>query len=1046
MKKNSLLLWILIPISCMTNYIVYAESVDPLDPGVVVEEPTPTDLIEPDPVPDPTIQDEEEPIVDVWGEEEPVDVWGEEEPVEPWEEEPVDSLEPLLDPVEVGETPIGGGLQSALGGLQSALGGLQSATPPTITPTSTSTSEEPQADQPVITNTTSSNLIDPTSTGISEEPQIDQPVITNTTSINLIDLTSTGTDEQSNFSTSNQTANTSTGTSEEPQINQPVLANTTSSNLIDSTSTGTDEQSNSSTSNPVVNTGSNTSEETQINQPVITNTASGNLNESGTLIENSTQTTSSSDKNKTPTATTRNSSTNSSNTTNSNSSQSNLSSSTRSNNTASTASSTQSKSNVSSTTTSTSLPKSTNQDKTDGLTTTTPQNNSSKKTLNNSTKSTTADNTDDNNTSTNPSVQDNIVTTKQNASTTTDDNPAGNSNLSKGELSTTPKISPVSSSHAPQEETLNESNNEPGIQTSANENKSQVSTPKSEANEEGGTTQLQNDRVVIVADNSVLPNTFSVDAQIGPHQVFLINIGEGYSKPEVVEHLNNSQVFIKENLLTYVPNLGFVGIDTFSYQVTDPEGKRVVRQVRVKVTAKDELVPVKNCQLYFVNDGGDSDSQFLTVAPTSKIAIKLGPEYYTFDMEGMAIHPTNGLLYATSGGGKQNIFDGYLYRVNSETGGVTIMGDTGFSEISSLAFRPDGTLWSWSRKGSKDKSKPAGLIQIDPTTAQSQLIFASPVDIEGLAWDSEGKVLYGTEQTRLWAFDGKELHKQCSNLSSEIEALETSVNGMLLLGTNEYNGSAIHLYDPAICEEVIGDSFAIPSVTGNFDIESIAWSLECQAAITKTTRSDKDSDSTKLANANSDNKECTDKDKSNCSTLAEAEVDNKKETRNSKKVTSQPVTTCPTDTIGPCPALKPEEVQRFFTDNLKADFVQLDPDGLVFVSLNGQLHYGFFSYSLSAEQVNKLKLKPVYEVACEKNESSVAQLKLSLTKDVDVDGHSDFVIAYCDGQAQMLFYLGITDSVLTGMDDLETSNKSNSNAIKKEDMTAKKGNSTQTKN
>ena len=288
------------------------------------------------------------------------------------------------------------------------------------------------------------------------------------------------------------------------------------------------------------------------------------------------------------------------------------------------------------------------------------------------------------------------------------------------------------------------------------------------------------------------------------------------------------------------------------------------------------------------------------------------------------------------------------------------------------------------------------------------MIFASPVNIEGLAWDSEGKVLYGTEQTRLWAFDGKELHQQCSNFSSEVESLETSVNGMLLFSTNEHNGNSVRLYDPAICEEITGDSFTTPSVTGNFDMESLAWPLECQSAMTKTTN-----------------------------------VDNQKATRNSKKVTSQPVTTCPSDTIGPCPALIPEEVQQFFTDNLKADFVQLDPDGLLFVSLNEQLHYGFFSYSLSAEQVKKLKLKLVYEVACEKDENSVAQLKLSLTKDVDGEGHGDFVITYCDGQDQMLFYLGITDSVLTGTDNIETSNKSNS---KEENIKTKKGSSTQTQN
>ena len=624
------------------------------------------------------------------------------------------------------------------------------------------------------------------------------------------------------------------------------------------------------------------------------------------------------------------------------------------------------------------------------------------------------------------------------------------------------EISPVSPSHAQQEQKLDESDNEPEIQTTANEDENKLTAPKPspdiEANEESETTPVETnekdkttyDPVVIMADNSVLPKntvnvdaetvnvdaetvnvdaeTFNVDAEIGPHQVFLINVGEGYSKPVVVGHLNNSQVFIKGDLLTYVPNLGFSGIDTFSYQVIDPKGKKVVRQVRVKVIAKAELVPVRNCQLYFVNDEGADNSQFLTVSPTGKTAIKLGPAYYTFDMEGAAIDPTTGLLYATSSKGRQNIFDGYLYRVNPETGGITIIGDTGFSEISSLAFHPkNGTLWSWARKGSKDKSKSTGLIKIDLATAQSQLVFPSKVDVEGLAWDSEGKILYGTEGTRLWAFDGQELHQQCANFSSEVESLETSVNGLLLFGTSEHNGNSVRLYDPATCEELVGDSFAIPSVNGNFDIETIAWSLACQSALTKT---DKASNSTKISNEISDSKECTAKNQSNCSDSTA--VANQKTTRNSNKATSQPATTCPSDTIAPCPTLEQEEVQQFFTDNLKADFVQIEPDGLVFVSLNGQLHSGFFSYSLSVEQVKKLQLQPFYEVACERDDSSVAQLKLSLTKDVDGEGHNDFVINYCDGQAQMLFYLGITDSVFTNPDDIEEVNKSsNSNARKK---------------
>jgi hypothetical protein len=1096
MKKKLLLLWVFVPISYMTSHIVYAQSLDPsldpLDSEVVAEDPVSgneEDLIflgDPDSV-DPL----EEDLVS-WGDpvdssEEDLVSWG--DPVDPLVDDTVIDDVPWRESTDTGdETVIAGDGSVAAGdgsvaagdgsitagdgsvaagdgsitaGDGSVAAGDESVAPGDETVASGDEVPTDSSKPPILGGLTGLVGLEPAAPPQSStSPTTDtgnEPVESSTSDQSVSSIpeetqtNETDTTNPSDSSTGNQPVSNE-NTPEETQTDEPVLASTSSSDLIAPSGTDTSSQTNSSTDNQPVTSGSSTSQQSENNQPKIKPASSKTNNNSGTNTSSKTTTTQSSS--------TKNSGvSNSSNQSNSNSS-------------------TSSKNSVSSTT------------KVNKLTSNTSNNSTAQDNTVVDNQKDTSDNSDQSqeDLSLSKAVRDKpVVTTEQNESTTENETTSDNSNQSKADSAvnqdgSSSEISPVSPSHAQQEQKLDESDNEPEIQTTANEDKNKLTAPKPspqvETNEESETTPVEinekdkttYDPVVIVANNSVLPKntvnvdaetvnvdaetinvdaetvnvdaetvnvdaetvnidaeTFNVDAEIGPHQVFLIDIGEGYSKPTIVEPLNNSQVFIKGDLLTYVPNLGFSGIDTFSYQVIDPKGKKVVRQVRVKVIAKAELVPVRNCQLYFVNDEGADNSQFLTVSPTGKTAIKLGPAYYTFDMEGAAIDPTTGLLYATSSKGRQNIFDGYLYRVNPESGGITIIGDTGFSEISSLAFNPkDNSLWSWARKGSKDKSKSSGLIKIDPVTAQSQLVFPSKVDVEGLAWDSEGKILYGAEGTRLWAFDGQELHQQCANFSSEVESLETSVNGLLLFGTSGHNGNSVRLYDPATCEELVGDSFAIPSVNGNFDIETIAWPLECQAAITKTSYSNKASNSTKASDDVSGSKECTAQDQSSCS--SSTAVTDQKTTRNSNKVTSQPATTCSSDNIAPCPTLEQAEIQQFFTDNLKADFVQIEPDGLTFVSLNGELHFGFFSYSLSSEQVKKLPLQPVYEVACERDDGSVAQLKLSLTTDVDGDGHNDFVINYCDGQAQMLFYLGINDT-----DDIEDLKKksSSSNASKK---------------
>ncbi|MDM8557520.1 tandem-95 repeat protein [Candidatus Parabeggiatoa sp. HSG14] len=302
------------------------------------------------------------------------------------------------------------------------------------------------------------------------------------------------------------------------------------------------------------------------------------------------------------------------------------------------------------------------------------------------------------------------------------------------------------------------------------------------------------------------------------------------------DHTLNGQVVDNEDgTLIYIPEEGFIGIDTFTYIVINKNKKTYnTFKVKVEVRGENRILPVKCDTMYVVQDQDVKDSQILTIDPDTYIIVELGPLYYGLDLEGMAIDPINQLLYAVSGSGgpsKHSHFDGYLYLVNPQTGALKFIGDTGFRELTALAFHPDGTLWAWSAHGAKNQKKgKGGIIQIDPETAQSDLLFPSTLpgksDIEGLAWNTNGTLLYGSENSNLWTFDGKKFKQICDNFPSEIEALETLSDGMLMLAADNYKGNTVFVYSPDHCKIIFEDSF----ITNKHyeDLESIAWPLKCQ--------------------------------------------------------------------------------------------------------------------------------------------------------------------------------------------------------------------------
>jgi uncharacterized repeat protein (TIGR01451 family) len=222
--------------------------------------------------------------------------------------------------------------------------------------------------------------------------------------------------------------------------------------------------------------------------------------------------------------------------------------------------------------------------------------------------------------------------------------------------------------------------------------------------------------------------------------------------------------------------------------------------------------PPQACRVYAVNDQGLNDSQFYAVDLLTRIVTPVGPLYADHDIEAFDDHPTTGRLYAAAGLDNRLGQDGYLFELNALTGALTPIGYTGFSEIIALAFRPDGTLYAWSEN--------RGLLQVNISTGQATLILDDGLNVEGMAWNNRGTLLYLGNGSKLFTYDpvSGEIDEVASNLPSPTEGLEFRPDGLLAVGV--HGSSAIYAYDVNTKKVVAGQELS----TGPYeDAEGIAW-------------------------------------------------------------------------------------------------------------------------------------------------------------------------------------------------------------------------------
>ncbi|MCV6637765.1 carboxypeptidase regulatory-like domain-containing protein [Candidatus Albibeggiatoa sp. nov. NOAA] len=227
----------------------------------------------------------------------------------------------------------------------------------------------------------------------------------------------------------------------------------------------------------------------------------------------------------------------------------------------------------------------------------------------------------------------------------------------------------------------------------------------------------------------------------------------------------------------------------------------------------DNMLASECSTMYAIHDQDLNNTQLFTYDLNQRLIAALGSVYPEYDLEGMDIHPYTHKLYASSG--HENAI---LYLVDGFTGDLMPIGVIGFNDVVALSFNATGQLWGWSKQG---------LIQIDTTTGQGQLVLADTTPVQGLAWNNDGSVLYATasdptgKNTTLWSYDpiAISLTIQCESLAGEVESLEVLPDDTLAFGIHNDNQLGLYAYDAAACQVVEQAKITTPFN----DIEAIAW-------------------------------------------------------------------------------------------------------------------------------------------------------------------------------------------------------------------------------
>jgi hypothetical protein len=261
------------------------------------------------------------------------------------------------------------------------------------------------------------------------------------------------------------------------------------------------------------------------------------------------------------------------------------------------------------------------------------------------------------------------------------------------------------------------------------------------------------------------------------------------------------------------------------------------------------------CVSYAVEDLGAWDSQLVRSDLPDGTSVDLGPVCDNCDIEALALSP-DGRLFGVSGGGGSRtdsiLMRGDLFEIDKNAspsaplpGGLTIICNTGArasDEIVGATFRPGDTDFFWASQ------EDLGLVTVDIFDCTRVLQYAlegrvdqfgDPVGTnwEGLAWDLQGRFLYGSDAGRLYRFDStligapNAVQLICDNISpgsGDAEALEFTPDGRLIGAQDEGGVIEIELptdpasFGPDACTITDVSTEIIPG-SPRIDVESIEF-------------------------------------------------------------------------------------------------------------------------------------------------------------------------------------------------------------------------------
>jgi len=302
------------------------------------------------------------------------------------------------------------------------------------------------------------------------------------------------------------------------------------------------------------------------------------------------------------------------------------------------------------------------------------------------------------------------------------------------------------------------------------------------------------DTVLTVAAPGVLGNDSDVE-------------GSALTASVVIGPNHGTTTLNTDGSFTYTPALNYSGPDSFTYKVTDGALNSNIATVNLSVT------PVEDIPSYAVDNTDNGYSQIVIIDPLTGVVTPFGARQ-ALDIEDVALHPTTGVLYASTGGnGTQK---GWLYRVDRTTGVLTAIGQTDSKGVMALTFRAsDATLWGW--------VEGTGLIQINLTTAKSTVITKNSAKFEGLAWAANGKLYLARDKT-LTEYNptNQTFTTFATNLPKGTESLDTLPTGRLVGGARD---SKITLFSYNLTTKQIISTKTLTGATGFAfkSIEGLTW-------------------------------------------------------------------------------------------------------------------------------------------------------------------------------------------------------------------------------